>query len=116
MAAMALPNDPIYPRLLRGAVISGMKLGVGTDWDWESGEWGRGWGRRRRRRGVGEIDNLPIGPRGAALPVIDDETRPELLPGDRELETAGIIILAEQEGEDWDSADSDTAMGAFWVN
>ena len=100
MAATALPNDPIYPRLLRGAVISGMKLGVGTDWDWESGEWGYwGWGRRRRRRGgVGEIDNLPIGPRGAALPVIDDETRPELLPGDRELDTAGIIILAEQEG------------------
>ena len=31
-------------------------------------------------------------------------------------ETAGIIILAEQEGEEWDSADSDTAMGAFWVN
>ena len=33
------------------------------------------------RWGVGEIDNLPIGPGGAAW---DDETRPEqLLPGDR---------------------------------
>ena len=65
-------------------------------------------GEEEKRRG-GEIDNLPIGPGGAAhtRPEIDDETRPRrnFYP-----ETAGIIILTEEE----DLTVSDTAMGAFW--
>ena len=54
-------------------------------------------GEEEKRRG-GEIDNLPIGPGGAAhtRPEIDDETRPRR---NSYPETAGIIILAEEDGE-----------------
>ena len=76
--ARALPNDPIYPPLLRGAVIRGMKLGRG------SGEWGRE-----------EIDNLPIGPGGAAE--VDDETTSLLLLGDK---PQGLSHPGRGRGED----------------
>ena len=66
--------------------------------------------RRRTRRGVGEIDNLPIGPGGAAD--VDDETRPTDLTPPTRRQTAGIITPRQGKG---DSADySGTAMGAFW--
>ena len=92
--ARALPNDPIYPPLLRGAVIRGMKLGR------ESGEWGRE-----------EIDNLPIGPGGAAED--DDETRPTDLTPPTRRQTAGIITSRQGKGRG-PGIYSGTAMGAFW--
>ena len=92
--ARALPNDPIYPPLLRGAVIRGMKLGR------ESGEWGRE-----------EIDNLPIGPGGAAE--VDDETRPTDLTPPTRRQTAGIITSRGRGRGGGLRIYSGTAMGAF---
>ena len=65
----------------------------------ESGEWRE------------EIDNLPIGPGGAAE--VDDETRPTDLTPPTRRQTAGIITSRQGKGRG-PGIYSGTAMGAFW--